>query len=148
MEASPADIRQAAVGAGADEFIADLPQGYDTVLGEGGSTLSGGQRQRISLARAILRGASILLLDEATAALDMESERLVTDSILRLQSTKIIVTHRLHLLHRVDRIAVLHEGRVVEEGTHAALLARQGHYARLLEQRNAPSGSSVMEGIA
>lgn len=148
LEASPADIRQAAVGAGADEFIADLPQGYDTVLGEGGSTLSGGQRQRISLARAILRGASILLLDEATAALDMESERLVTDSILRLQSTKIIVTHRLHLLHRVDRIAVLHEGRVVEEGTHAALLARQGHYARLLEQRNAPSGSSVMEGIA
>jgi ABC-type multidrug transport system fused ATPase/permease subunit len=148
LGATPTDIRAAAAQAGADEFIKALPQGYDTIIGEGGSTLSGGQRQRIALARAILRGAAVLLLDEATAALDMETERLVTDSILRLPSTKIIVTHRLHLLSRVDRIAVMHRGRVVEAGPHAELLARQGHYASLFEHGKVLCQSDVAEVCA
>jgi len=131
LDASPQAVRDAAIRAKADEFIRELPGGYEAPLSERGSNLSGGQRQRVSLARAILRNTPLLVLDEATAALDAESEQAVLDSVLRLSGTKVIVTHRLHLLEQVDRIVVLDKGHIVEEGTHAALLRRQGHYATL-----------------
>ncbi|KAF0197743.1 MAG: ABC transporter ATP-binding protein/permease [Bacillota bacterium] len=131
--ASLQEIREAAIRAGADEFICELPEGYQTLLAEQGINLSGGQRQRMSLARAILRGAPLLVLDEATAALDTESESTVYNNILQFEGTKVIITHRLHLLEKVDRIAVLDKGRVVEDGTHTDLLARQGYYASLYQ---------------
>jgi subfamily B ATP-binding cassette protein MsbA len=117
----------------ADTFIRDLPQGYDTLVGEHGVKLSGGQRQRIAIARAMLRNAPILLLDEATSALDNESERAVQAALKRLQEgrTTIVVAHRLSTIVDADQIVVLEHGAVVEQGAHAELLAKQGVYARL-----------------
>ncbi len=134
-EASMAAIEKAARTAFAHDFIAALPQGYDTMLGERGVTLSAGQRQRIAIARAVLRDAPILLLDEATSALDSESETLVQralDSIMEGRTT-LVIAHRLATVTRADRILVLDEGRVVEEGTHQSLLRNGGIYARLAE---------------
>jgi len=127
------DVKRAAAAAQAQEFIAALPQGYDTQLGERGVMLSGGQRQRIAIARAILKNAPILLLDEATSALDAESERAVQralEGVMRNRTT-IVIAHRLATVQKASRIVVLDEGAVVEEGTHAALVASGGHYARL-----------------
>jgi ATP-binding cassette, subfamily B, bacterial len=134
-EASRAEIEKAARAAFAHDFIAGLPQGYDTVLGEGGVTLSAGQRQRIAIARAVLRDARILLLDEATSALDSESETLVQralDAIMQGRTT-LVIAHRLATVTRADRILVLDQGRLVEEGTHQSLLGNGGIYARLAE---------------
>jgi ATP-binding cassette subfamily B protein len=130
---SAAVIRQAAIEAGADEFIRALPEGYDTRLGERGLTLSGGQRQRLAIARAIVRDAPVLLLDEATSSLDAESEALVQSALERLMvgRTTLVIAHRLATVLKADRILVMDAGRIVEEGTHASLVSRGGLYARL-----------------
>ena len=132
-EASDADVTKAAELALADEFIAKLPEGYDTSIGERGITLSGGQRQRIAIARAILREAPLLLLDEATSSLDAESETLVQAALERLmqERTTLVIAHRLATVLSCDRILVMDNGRIVEEGTHASLVAKGGLYARL-----------------
>jgi ABC-type multidrug transport system fused ATPase/permease subunit len=128
-------VEAAAAAANAHEFVAALPRGYDTVLGERGARLSGGQRQRIAIARALLRDPPILLLDEATSALDPESERLVQDAIDRLmrERTVLVVAHRLATVLDADEIVVLDAGRLVERGTHQALLAENGLYRRLYD---------------
>jgi ATP-binding cassette subfamily B protein len=131
--ASEDQLWQAARDANAEEFLRALPEGLDTYMGEGGARLSGGQRQRVAIARALLRDAPLLLLDEATSALDAESERLVQDALDRLMAdrTTIVIAHRLATVRSADRIVVMDQGRIVEEGTHASLSARGGLYARL-----------------
>ena len=127
------EIIKAAIAAEADDFIRNLPRGYDTKLGEEGFKLSGGQRQRIAIARAILRDAPILLLDEATSALDNEAERAIQQTLAKLQEgrTTLVIAHRLSTVQNADQILVLNEGKVVEQGTHPALIEQDGVYAQI-----------------
>ncbi|MEM7192059.1 MAG: ABC transporter transmembrane domain-containing protein [Pseudomonadota bacterium] len=141
--ASRAQIEKAARAAFAHDFISELPQGYDTELGEGGVTLSGGQRQRIAIARAVLRDAAILLLDEATSALDTTNETLVQKALDKVMDgrTTLVIAHRLSTVVNADRILVFDEGRLVEEGTHQELVARGGLYARLASLQFTPDAA-------
>lgn len=134
-EANDAEVRSAAEAAAAAEFIDQLPDGYQTLLGERGITLSGGQRQRLAIARAMLRNAPLLLLDEATSALDAENERLVQQGLQNLMAgrTTLVIAHRLATIQRLKRIVVMDRGRVVGEGTHDELVRRGGLYARLAD---------------
>jgi ATP-binding cassette subfamily B protein len=131
--ASREAVRAAAIAAQADQFIAKLDKGYDTLAGERGITLSGGQRQRLAIARAILKDAPVLLLDEATSALDAESETLVQKALdgLMMNRTTLVIAHRLATVLKADRILVMEDGHIVEEGTHQSLIAKGGLYAKL-----------------
>jgi subfamily B ATP-binding cassette protein MsbA len=134
-EATHEEIIRAAEMANAREFIEQMPKGYDTMVGERGVTLSGGQRQRIAIARAIIRNAPILILDEPSSGLDAASEELVFDALTRLMEgkTSIVIAHRLATIRRADVIFVINEGHVVESGTHQELLAQGGLYTKLYE---------------
>ncbi len=133
LERSEEEIIAAARAAHAYDFIRELPEGFETVIGEGGARLSGGQRQRLSIARALLKNAPILILDEATSALDTESEREVQRALENLMAnrTTLVIAHRLSTIKNADRIIVMQEGRIVEEGDHQALLAGEGVYRQL-----------------
>jgi len=133
LTATDAEVEAAARAANVEEFVAQFPQGYETVLGERGITLSGGQRQRVAIARAVLKDPRILVLDEATSALDTRSETLVREALERLMRgrTTIIIAHRLTTIRHADQIAVIEEGRVVERGTHDELIRTNGRYAAL-----------------
>ena len=137
LDASEEAIRAAAKAAAAEEFILALPQGFSTVIGDRGMRLSGGQRQRLALARAILRDAPILLLDEATGALDTETERQVQDALARFSKgrTTLVIAHRLSTVQNADVICVMQDGRMIETGRHTGLLAQDGAYARLVKQQ-------------
>jgi ATP-binding cassette, subfamily B, bacterial len=132
-DATDEEVLKAAKLANASEFIENLPQKFDTLVGERGVKLSGGQRQRIAIARAILKNAPILVLDEATAALDSESEKLIQDALghLMKKRTSIVIAHRLSTIAKLDRIIVLENGKIVEDGSHAELLKKKGKYAKL-----------------
>jgi subfamily B ATP-binding cassette protein MsbA len=139
-DATQQEVETAARAANIHDFIAGLPQGYDTPVGDMGARLSGGQRQRITIARAILKGAPLLLLDEATSALDSESEAVVQQALDRLMAdrTVVVIAHRLSTIRNADRIAVLGQGRLLEVGSHVELLERKGAYARLHAAQFAP----------
>jgi subfamily B ATP-binding cassette protein MsbA len=142
QSADEATVIAAAKAAQADSFIAKLPNGYDTILGEGGVGLSGGQRQRIAIARAIIKDAPILLLDEATSALDTKSERLVQQALDELMKnrTTLVIAHRLSTIENADTIFVMADGSVVEQGTHKTLLEQKGLYTELYSQQKAIKG--------
>ena len=149
----PDQVRQAARDAMAEEFIARMPDGYRTIIGERGIKLSGGQRQRLAIARALLKDAPILILDEATSHLDTESERLVQQALEKLMEhrTVIVIAHRLSTVRRADKIVVLESGRIVESGAHADLASRGGLYQRLydmqfLEADAAPPSAKAGKG--
>ena len=137
-EASKEEIIAVSKSAACHDFIMALPDGYQTIVGEGGSTLSGGEKQRISIARALLKDAPIVLLDEATSSLDPENEVLIQRAINKLvkDKTVIVIAHRLQSIETADQIVVLDEGRIVEQGTHVQLLASGGRYSKLWNEQN------------
>jgi len=141
-ECSDAELMEAASQAGLADIAARLPQGLDTPVGEGGARLSGGERQRVAVARALLNQAPILLLDEATAALDAENQSIITETLARLRGrcTLVVIAHQLSTVAMADQIVVLEGGRIVEQGTPTALRERRGQYALFLEQRKAAKG--------
>ena len=142
-----ADVIAAAQAAHADEFIASMPNGYDSFIGEMGMQLSGGQRQRLAIARALLKDAPILILDEATSALDSDSERMVQEALERLMTerTTLVIAHRLSTIRNADRIVVLVDGTIAEEGTHEELLARKSEYSRLYSLQILEEESSLKQ---
>ena len=135
-------VRAAAKIANADEFIEDLPDGFDTHIGDDGVMLSGGQRQRIAIARAVLKNAPILILDEATSALDTDSERHIQAALDQLMKgrTTFVIAHRLSTVEKADRILVLEKGLIIEQGTHEQLLGNKGRYAKLYRNQFDESG--------
>jgi ATP-binding cassette, subfamily B, bacterial IrtB/YbtQ len=141
-DATHDEVREAGRLAGVHEIVARLPDGWQTRVGEGGTSLSGGERQRVSVARAILKDAPIVLLDEATAALDPENERYVQEALRTLmqRSTLIVIAHRLPTVVAADQIVVLDEGRVAERGTHPELLSAGGRYAAFWHERSRARG--------
>ena len=132
-DASPASVARAAEAALAAPFIEEMDDGYETLIGERGVRLSGGQRKRLAIARALIRNPRVLILDEATSALDTQSEALVQQALARLVRgrTTFVVAHRLSTIERADKIVVMADGKIVEQGRHQELLALNGHYARL-----------------
>ena len=132
-DASDAEVIEAAKKAHCHEFISQLNDGYESMVGERGIKLSGGQRQRIAIARALLKNAPILILDEATSALDSVTEKYIQDALHHLMQgkTTLVIAHRLSTLSAMDRILVLDNGQIIENGTHAELLQHQGHYATM-----------------
>jgi ATP-binding cassette subfamily B protein len=135
LDATMEEIAGAARAANAHDFILELENGYDTIIGERGATLSGGQRQRIAIARALIRNAPILILDEPMAGLDVESEAKVREALKRLMAGKtcLLITHDLQAVAEVDLVLVLDDGRIVERGRHSDLIARSWHYRQLYE---------------
>ena len=140
--ATDEEVQAAAKAANCEEFIGRLPEGYDTPIGENGARLSGGERQRISIARALLKDAPIILLDEATASLDVENETKVQEALSRLLAGKtvLVIAHRMRTVEAADKIVVLAEGRVAEEGSPAELMARGGLFCRMVELQQQCAG--------
>ncbi len=143
--ATQEEIIEAAKKARCHDFIMDLPDGYETVIGEGGSTLSGGEKQRISIARAILKNANIVILDEATASIDPENEHLIQQAIseLTIGKTVIVIAHRLATIEHADQILVVDKGQVVQKGTHQQLVQQEGLYRRFITIREQAEGWSI-----
>lgn len=139
------EIVEAAKKARCHDFIEQLPDGYNTVIGEGGSTLSGGEKQRISIARAILKNASIVILDEATASIDPENEHLIQQAIseLTVGKTVIVIAHRLATIEHADQILVVDAGQIVQQGTHTELIQQNGLYRRFIDIREQAEGWSI-----
>lgn len=137
LDATDEEVLQASQKAHCHEFIAQLYEGYDALVGERGVKLSGGQRQRIAIARAILKNARIVILDEATSSLDSLTEKYIQESLRQLMAgrTTIVIAHRLSTLRDMDRILVFHEGQVIEDGAHEELLRNGGHYAKLWDMQ-------------
>jgi subfamily B ATP-binding cassette protein MsbA len=137
-DATESEIIEAAKIANAHDFIMELPEGYQTNIGDGGGKLSGGQRQRLSIARAVLKNPPIMILDEATSALDTESERLVQDALEKMMAnrTSIVIAHRLSTIQKATNIVVLEKGKLVEQGTHKALIKSNGVYKKLVEMQS------------
>ena len=136
--ATDKEIIEAAKIANAHDFIMELPEGYNTNIGDSGNKLSGGQKQRLSIARAVLKNPPIMILDEATSALDTESERLVQDALEKMMRnrTSIVIAHRLSTIQKANNIIVLQKGEIVEQGSHKELLAKGETYKKLVEMQN------------
>ena len=145
-QASEEEMIRAAKQARCHDFIMALPEGYDTVIGEGGSTLSGGEKQRISIARAILKNAPVIILDEATASLDPENEHLIQEALTELTvgKTVIVIAHRLATIENADQILVLDDGHIVQKGTHRQLVSQEGIYQRFIKIRELAEGWSIV----
>ena len=143
--ATQEEIIEAAKKARCHDFIMALPDGYETVIGEGGSTLSGGEKQRISIARAILKNANIVILDEATASIDPENEHLIQQAIseLTIGKTVIVIAHRLATIEHANQILVVDKGQVVQKGTHQQLVQQEGLYRRFITIREQAEGWSI-----
>jgi len=150
LESADDELKAAARAANCHEFISRLPDGYDTRVGERGVKLSVGEKQRVSIARALLKNAPILILDEATASVDTATERLIQEALERLMAgrTSFVIAHRLSTIHQADQILVLRRGEIIERGTHEELLAQNGLYARLARIQNTTTIEEGFEKLA